>query len=230
MESTVPPNKSLLQLWTHKALGRGRPSKERTRALARLCAERVTLRGRRVALEPLSASHLPGLVTAIRDGQLWTIPVTFVPHSDELDEFLKQAEVRYASQLERQFATVDLESGKVVGSTRFRNIDRDHRRVEIGFTFIAKSWQRSHINTEAKYLMLRHAFESWGCIRVEFIADVLNNASRDAILRLGAREEGVMRNHMIMRDGRLRDPVLHSVVQSEWPDIKQRLEGRMRVV
>jgi RimJ/RimL family protein N-acetyltransferase len=189
--------------------------------------ERTALRGPRVSLEALNRTHLPGLAEAIRDGKLWNIPVTLVPHPDELETFFKQAEDRYALQLERQFATIDIASGSIVGSTRFMNINRMHRRVEIGFTFIARSWQRTYINTEAKYLMLRHAFEVWGCGRVEFITDVLNAASRNAILRLGAREEGIMRNHMIMRDGRRRDSVLHSVVESEWPTVKQRLEYRM---
>lgn len=189
--------------------------------------ERVELRGQRIALEPLSAEHLDGLAAAIRDGELWTIPVTLVPHPDELPEFLKQAQNRYAAHLERAFATVDLASGIVVGSTRFMAINRDHRRVEIGFTFLAQRWQRSYVNTEAKYLMLRHAFEEWGCNRVELITDALNAKSRQAILRLGAREEGVLRNHMIMRDGRVRDSVLYSVIRSEWHQVRTLLEAKI---
>jgi RimJ/RimL family protein N-acetyltransferase len=186
---------------------------------------RIALRGRRVALEPLEARHLAGLAAAIRDGNLWEIPVTMVPHPDELPQFLRVAEARHALQLELAFATVELASGAVVGSTRFMNINREHRRVEIGFTFIARSWQRSHINTEAKFLMLRHAFEAWGCNRVEFITDALNERSRTAIRRLGAQEEGVLRQHMIMRGGRLRDSVIHSVTSGEWPAVKRRLEA-----
>ena len=189
--------------------------------------ERVALRGKRVALEPLSAEHLQGLATAIADGELWSIPVTLVPHPDDLTEFLKQAETRYAAQLERPFATVDLASRAIVGSTRFMAINREHRRVEIGFTFIAQRWQRSYVNTEAKYLMLRHAFEVWGCNRVEFITDILNTKSRQAILRLGAKEEATLRSHMIMRDGRTRDSALYSVVRSEWPRVKSALEVRV---
>jgi RimJ/RimL family protein N-acetyltransferase len=189
--------------------------------------ERVELRGRRVALEPLSKKHLPGLAAAISDGELWTIPVTLVPHPNDLPEFLKQAELRYSAHLERPFATVDLASGSIVGSTRFMAINREHRRVEIGFTFIAQQWQRSYVNTEAKYLMLQHAFEEWGCNRVEFITDALNTKSRQAIVRLGAKEEGIMRNHMIMRDGRIRDSVLYSVLQSEWPLVKSKLEEKI---
>ena len=106
-------------------------------------------------------------------------------------------------------------------------INREHRRVEIGFTFIAQRWQRSYVNTEAKYLMLRHAFEEWGCNRVELITDVLNTKSRQAILRLGAKEEATLRSHMIMRDGRIRDSVLYSVIQSEWPRVKAALEAKI---
>ena len=189
--------------------------------------ERVALRGRRIALEPLSADHLTGLAAAIRDGELWAIPVTLVPHPDELPEFLRHAEARYAAQLERAFATIDLERGAVVGSTRFMEIDRDHRRVEIGFTFLARSWQRTHVNTEAKYLMLRHAFDEWECNRVELITDALNAKSRQAILRLGAKEEGVMRNHMVMRGGRVRDSMLYSIIRSEWPAVRSGLEAKM---
>lgn len=156
------------------------------------------LQGRKVTLEPLGRNHLPGLASAILDGELWALPVTRVPHPDELESFLTVAEARHAAGQDLAFATIDSESGKVVGSTRFQNINTSHLRLEIGFTFIARSWQRSHINTEAKYLMLKHAFETWQCNRVELLTDVLNSRSREAIRRLGAREEGVLRNHMIM--------------------------------
>jgi RimJ/RimL family protein N-acetyltransferase len=189
--------------------------------------ERVELRGERVALEPLSARHLPALAAAIEDGQLWKIPVTLVPRPEELEDFLKQAEERYAAQQERAFATVDLASGTVVGSTRFMAINRHHRRVEIGFTFLAQRWQRSYVNTEAKYLMLRHAFEEWACNRVELLTDVLNEKSRAAISRLGAKQEGVMRSHMIMRNERVRDSALYSITASEWPAVKAGLEAKM---
>jgi N-acetyltransferase len=193
--------------------------------MASMLVERVALRGKRVGLEPLAREHLPGLAAAIRDGELWKLPVTLVPHPDELESFLAVADARCASQQELAFATIDLASTQVVGSTRFMKIDPAHRRIEIGFTFIAASWQRSYVNTEAKYLMLRHAFEAWGCARVEIITDALNARSRRAILRLGATEEGVMRNHMIMRDGRNRDSVLHSLIDKEWPQVRARLEA-----
>jgi N-acetyltransferase len=169
------------------------------------------------------------LATAIHDGELWKIPVTLVPHPDELEDFLAVADARCALKQELAFATIDLASKQVVGSTRFMKVDLTHRRVEIGFTFIAASWQRSYVNTEAKYLMLRHAFEVWDCARVEIITDALNSKSRRAILRLGATEEGVMRNHMIMRDGRNRDSVLHSLINKEWPQVRARLETMVAV-
>ena len=189
--------------------------------------EIAALRGKRVLLEPLSARHAPGLREAVKDGELWQIPVTTVPYPDAIDEFIELAEARRAARIELPFATIDLASGTVVGSTRFMNINREHRRVEIGSTFIAKSWQRSPINTEAKYLMLAWAFGEWACNRVEFITDVLNAQSRTAIVRIGAKEEGILRRHMIMRDGRVRDSIIHSITRSEWPSVKIQLERKI---
>jgi RimJ/RimL family protein N-acetyltransferase len=121
---------------------------------------------------------------------------------------------------------VDVPSSRVVGSTRFRCIEAAHRRVEIGFTFLGASWQRTHINTEAKYLMLSHAFEAWGCHRVELLTDERNSKSRNAIARLGAREEGILRKHMVMRDGYVRNSVMYSIVSTEWPEVKAALEAK----
>ena len=186
--------------------------------------EKVILCGSKVRLEPLNESHLPGLARAIHDGELWKLPVTSVPHPDHLLQFLADAENQFHAGKELTFATLDMASGAVVGSTRFRNIEAAHQRVEIGFTFIAQSWQRSHINTEAKYLMLRHAFEQWQCNRVELLTDYLNHKSRAAIARIGASEEGVLRSHMVMRDGRIRDSVIFSLIAPQWPQTKARLE------
>jgi RimJ/RimL family protein N-acetyltransferase len=186
------------------------------------------LEGARVRLEPLTEAHLPGLAAAIRDGRLWEIAVTFVPQPDDLASFLSAAEAAFAAGRELAFATLDAKSGRVLGSTRFRCIEPEHRRVEIGFTFLAASAQRTHVNTEAKYLMLSHAFEAWGCNRVELLTDERNSKSRDAIMRIGAREEGVLRNHMIMRDGFVRSSVLYSLIASEWPQAKLALEARLR--
>jgi RimJ/RimL family protein N-acetyltransferase len=189
--------------------------------------EKTTLSGTKVRLEPLSEAHLPGLANAIRDGELWKLAVTSVPHPEHLQRFLEDADLQFHAGKELAFATVDQATGTVVGSTRFRNIEAPHRRVEIGFTFIAQSWQRSHINTQAKYLMLQHAFEHWQCNRVELLTDCLNLKSRAAIARIGAREEGVLRSHMVMRDGRIRDSVIFSLIAAEWPAARARLANRL---
>lgn len=189
--------------------------------------EKVVLQGRQVRLEPLAPQHRDGLARAILDGELWKLPVTIVPRPDDLGEFLDAAQAAWAAGRELAFATVDEESGTIVGSTRFRCVEMAHKRLEIGFTFIARSWQRTHINTEAKYLMLRHAFEALHFNRVELLTDLLNDASRAAIARLGAQQEGVIRSHMIMRDGRIRDSVLFSIVAAEWPAVKRALEQKL---
>jgi len=189
--------------------------------------EKVTLDGSSVRLEPLALAHLASLAAAILDGELWQIPVTIVPHPDDLPAFLADAERAFQEQRELSFATIDKRTGKVVGSTRFRNIERGHLRAEIGFTFLAASFQRSGVNTEAKYLMLRHAFEVWRLNRVELLTDLLNEKSRRAIGRIGARQEGVLRSHMVMRDGRIRDSVMFSMVASEWPDAERALAGKL---
>ena len=125
------------------------------------------------------------------------------------------------------FALIEKSTGRAIGSTRYGNIDRTHHRVEIGWTWVAPTWQRTAVNTEAKYLLLRHAFETLGCIRVELKTDSLNEKSRNAILRIGAREEGTFRNHMITASGRIRHTVYFSVLDSEWPEVKSRLQSRL---
>ncbi|TCS39288.1 RimJ/RimL family protein N-acetyltransferase [Paucimonas lemoignei] len=189
--------------------------------------ERNPLEGRRVILEPLGMQHLRGLAEAIEDGDLWNIPVTFVPHPRDLEEFVAFAEDAFQAGRELAYATIDKASGRIAGSTRFRCIELGHRRAEIGFTFLGESWQRSHINTEAKYLMLKHAFERWELNRVELLTDVLNTKSRNAIARIGAREEGILRSHMVMRDGRIRDSVMFSIIRAEWQDVKAALEQKI---
>ena len=191
--------------------------------------EETILQGTGVRLEPLSATHLAGLAEAIRDGELWKLPITFVPHPDDLPGFLHDAQRQFTAGSELAFATIDQASGKIVGSTRYRCIEAKHRRVEIGFTFIAASWQRSHINTEAKWLMLQHAFEVWQCNRVELLTDFRNQKSRAAIARLGATQEGILRSHMVMRDGYVRDSVLFSITSGEWVNIKASLLAKLHL-
>lgn len=191
--------------------------------------EKVTLEGHRVRLEPLEQRHLTGLKIAIEDGKLWEIPVTYVPHPDNLPSFLDAADKAFHAGMELTFAIVDTQAGKVVGSSRFRCIESTHRRLEIGFTFLAASSQRTHANTEAKYLMLCHAFETLACNRVELLTDERNSKSRDAIRRIGAKEEGVLRNHMVMRDGFIRNSVIYSITATDWPPIKAALQAKICV-
>jgi RimJ/RimL family protein N-acetyltransferase len=185
--------------------------------------EKVSLEGRYVRLEPLSEIHSGELSEAVADGKLWELFVTLVPRVADIDAFIEDAIAAHNSGDGLAFATIDKASGRVVGSTRFMKTNLANKRLEIGFTFIAKSYQKTMINTEAKLLMLTHAFEVMGLNRVEFITDYLNNASRNAILRLGAKEEGIMRNHMIMPDGRVRDSVLFSITHYDWAGVKQNL-------
>jgi RimJ/RimL family protein N-acetyltransferase len=182
--------------------------------------EGMTLQGQHVRLEPLQASHLSGLAIAIQDGQLHQLMVTSVPHPDELQAFFSHAQAEQQAGRSLVFVSIDQHSNQVIGSSRFMHTDWNHQRTEIGFTFIAKSKQRTAINTEAKYLMLQHAFEKLGFNRVAFVTDYLNQASRNAILRLGAKQEGILRNHMVMPDGRIRDSVTFSITANEWPGIK----------
>jgi RimJ/RimL family protein N-acetyltransferase len=142
-------------------------------------------------------------------------------------EYLETALQSEREGTARPFATISLDSGQVVGCTRFGNIDPHNRHVEIGWTWVGVPWHRTVVNTEAKYLMLRHAFETLGCIRVEFKTDSINERSRRALLRIGAKEEGTLRNHMIVQDGRYRHSVFFSVIDSEWPQVKANLEAKL---
>ena len=189
--------------------------------------EKVILEGEHVRLEPISESHRDELIEAITDGELWNLFVTLVPRIEGIDQFIENAISAYHSEDGLAFATIDKVSGRVVGSTRFMKANLPNKRVEIGFTFIAKSYQKTMINTEAKLLMLTHAFETLQLNRIEFLTDYLNNTSRNAILRLGAKEEGILRNHMVMPDGRVRDSVLFSITNNEWAGVKQNLSYKL---
>jgi len=187
----------------------------------------VTLEGARVRLEPLAKAHLAGLAAVGLDEELWLwIPVP-VRTAEEMAGYIETALEEQERGVSLPFALIEKATRRVVGSTRYGNIDRAHHRVEIGWTWVAREWQRTAVNTEAKYLLLRHAFETLGCIRVELKTDSLNERSRTAILRIGAREEGIFRNHMITASGRVRHSVYFSVADSEWPAVKARLESRL---
>lgn len=188
----------------------------------------VTLDGKHVQLEPLLAAHHAALTEIGLDEDLWRwIPVP-VRTPEEMSAYIEAALAEQARGVSLPFTIVEKSSGKPVGCTRYGNIDRVHRRVEIGWTWVAKPWQRTAVNTEAKYLLLRHAFETLGCIRVELKTDSLNEKSRAAILRIGARQEGIFRNHMITASGRIRHTVYFSIVDNEWPAVKARLEQRLK--
>ncbi len=190
--------------------------------------EQKSLEGRFVTLEPLEIKHRDGLCAAISDGELWKLYVTLVPHVNEINLFLSNARDAYESGDGIAFAIIDKATNKIAGSTRFMKANLPNRRVEIGFTFLGKSWQKTHINTEAKLLLLTHAFEVMQLNRVELLTDYFNTASRYAILRLGAKEEGILRNHMVMPDGRIRDSVLYSIIKNEWAGIKHHLNYKLK--
>lgn len=184
----------------------------------------VTLEGRHVRLEPLSQAHQADLAVVGLEESLWRwIPVP-VRTTEEMSAYIATALEEQARGVSLPFALIEKATGQAIGSTRYGNIDRTHLRVEIGWTWVAPPWQRSAVNTEAKYLLLRHAFETLGCMRVELKTDSLNEKSRAAILRIGAREEGTFRNHMITASGRIRHTVYFSILDSEWADVKARLQ------
>ncbi|HEV3051967.1 MAG TPA: GNAT family protein [Longimicrobium sp.] len=184
----------------------------------------VILQGSHVRLLPMTPEHVPALWRAGSDAELWHWTASQVHSEGDMRRYVDEALRAQAQGTALPFVTTLAETGEVVGSTRLANVDATHRRVEIGWTWIARPWQRTAINTEAKYLMLSHAFEALGCLRVELKTDALNQRSRSAILRIGAREEGVLRKHMITEGGRVRDTVYFSVTDDEWPAVKARLE------
>jgi RimJ/RimL family protein N-acetyltransferase len=190
--------------------------------------EPVVLEGRAVRLEPLAIGrHFAGLCEITLDPELWRWTLNVVETPNDLLRYLEIALRERDEGRSLPFATVDRASGRVAGCTRFGNIAREHRRVEIGWTSVGKPWQRTAVNTEAKYLMLRHAFETWGCVRVELKTNALNQRSRAAISRIGATEEGTLRKHGMNERGVVRDTVYYSILDDEWPAVKRRLEERM---
>lgn len=189
----------------------------------------VTLTGRVIRLEPLTMDHYDGLHEVGLDPDLWRLTTSGMRTPDDMRKYIESAALAHQQGTALPFATIEQSSGRVIGSTRFANIDLANRHAEIGWTWIARPWQRTAVNTEAKYLMLKHAFETLGFIRVELKTDVLNERSRNAILRIGAKQEGIFRNHMICDTGRVRDTVYFSIIDSEWPAVRSALEQKLAV-
>src|SRR5438093_591712 len=190
-------------------------------------AEPVTLEGTHVRLEPLSLEHLADLCEVGLDEDLWRWTLTCLRTREDMRRYIETALREEREGRSLPFATVHVGTRRAVGSTRFGNVEPVHRRVEIGWTWIGRPWQRSAVNTEAKFLMLRYAFETLGCVRVELKTNALNERSRAAILRIGAVEEGTLRRHMINDAGVYRDTVYYSVLDDEWPAVKARLEAML---
>ena len=188
----------------------------------------ITLEGRHVVLSPLTMAHADAVVAAASDGELWKTTLTFIPDSKSIGTYIEAALTGHALGKELPFVIVNKSSGQVVGTTRFYEIRPNDRAAAIGYTWLAKSAQRTPINTEAKLLLLTHAFEAWRCVRIELITDVLNEQSRAAILRLGAKQEGILRKHLILHSGRSRDSVVFSIIDSEWPEVKANLEAKLQ--
>lgn len=185
----------------------------------------VTLEGRIVRLEPLELDHVEGLVEVGLDEELWRWIPTSVRNRSEMETYVRTALDERDRGVSLPFAIVDAVRGEVIGSTRYGNIVPEHKRLEIGWTWLATSRQRSGANTEAKFLLLEHAFERLGANRVELKTDRLNEKSRNAILRIGAKEEGTFRRHLVTQSGRIRDTVYFSIIDEEWPSVRARLEG-----
>ena len=185
--------------------------------------EPVTLNERGVRLEPLALSHEAGLRAAAADGELWQLRITSVPEPEQTRAYIEQALQMRAEGSRFAFAVIDEASGQVVGSTSYHDIVPAVQRVEIGWTWYARSVQRSHVNTTCKLLLMRHAFEALNCAVVGWRTDNYNSASQRAIERLGARRDGVIRHHAPRRDGTVRDTVMYSLLAGEWPEAKAQL-------
>ena len=189
----------------------------------------LMLAGSVVRLEPLTEQHVEALSNVAYHPELWQFTMTGISNRDELQTYVNAALHAASQGTALPFVTILQAEDRVIGSTRFANYDRDHRRIEIGWTWLAPQYQRTGANLEAKLLMMTHAFEKLGCNRVEFKTDVLNGKSRRALLGIGAKEEGVLRQHVWLWTGRWRDSIYYSVLASEWPLVKERLQTRLLV-
>ena len=185
----------------------------------------VTLELNGVRLEPLGPQHAAGLLAAACDGELWKLRITSVPEPDQVDAYIATALEMRPGRF--AFAVIDSVTGEVVGTTSYHDIVPALDRAEIGYTWYARSRQRSYVNTSCKLMLLTHAFETLGCAVVGFRTDNFNHASQAAIERLGAKKDGVLRHHALRRDGTVRDTVIYSIVRGEWPEIKAHLRYKL---
>lgn len=187
----------------------------------------IQLEGHGVRLEPLTPDHADALRRAVNDGRLWELWYTVVPEATQVDAYIETALAGQRDGRMLPWAVRELSGGTIVGSTRFHDIVREIDRVEIGYTWYAQSWQRTHVNTTCKLLLLQHAFETLGCQVVGLRTDNFNFASQRAIEALGAKKDGVLRHHHPRRDGSARDSVMYSILAGEWPDVRRNLELRL---
>ena len=187
----------------------------------------IQLEGESVRLVPLQKSQKVDLVFAASDGKLWELWYTTVPSPKTMDSYLDTALAQQAEGNALPFAIINKETNSIVGSTRYLNVDAKNKRLEIGATWYAKKVQRTGINTECKYLLLKYAFENLNCIAVEFRTHFHNHPSRNAILRLGAKQDGILRNHRVDEHGNMRDTVVYSILNTEWKTVKTALEFKM---
>lgn len=189
--------------------------------------EPVTLSGSHAVLEPLSLDHLAGMIEAVKDGELWNLWFTSIPSPETAEAYIRTALDMRENAGAMPFIIREKETGKIIGCTRYFNVDESNQRLEIGYTWYSESYQRTAVNTECKYLLLTHAFEKLGAIAVEFRTHWHNHASRAAIARLGAKQDGVLRNHQKSADGVYRDTVVFSIINLEWPVVKKSLEFKL---
>jgi RimJ/RimL family protein N-acetyltransferase len=189
--------------------------------------EPVTLHGRHADLEPLASEHADALRVAAADGELWKLWYTSVPKPDTVQAYIDKALQMRDDLGAMAFVIRDLRDGKLVGSTRYCNVDATNQRLEIGYTWHAARAQRTGINTECKLMLLTHAFETLKCIAVEFRTNFMNHQSREAIARLGAKQDGILRSHQILEGGIVRDTVVFSIIESEWPAVKRHLQFKL---
>jgi RimJ/RimL family protein N-acetyltransferase len=187
----------------------------------------VTLEGQGIRLEPLTTAHVKGLATAVTDGRLWELWFTSIPEPDHMGAYVAAALDGQRAGHMLPWAVRELGTDRVVGSTRYHDIVPQIDRVEIGYTWYAASWQRTHVNTACKLLLLTHAFDALGCRVVGLRTDNFNFASQRAIAALGAHKDGVLRHHQVRRDGTVRDSVMYSILAAEWPDVRRHLELRL---